>query len=93
MKHSWTTAEAWGKGSAVLVASALLYAAFCVFCVTGLPVSSDLAMAVGILGGFPVWIGAMCYAVLARSATRAWGALCALALALGAGALLAESLV
>ena len=88
MKYSWTTTEAWGKTAAVLLASAALYVAFCVFCVTALPVQQDVALATGILAGFPVWIGAMCYAVLARTTLRAWAVLLGLTLLLGGAAAL-----
>lgn len=88
MKHDWTTAEAWGKTGAVLLASSALYVAFCVFCVAGLPVGTDVSMATGILVGFPVWIGSMCYAVLARSTMHAWLVLLAATLLLGGGAVL-----
>jgi hypothetical protein len=72
MKHDWTTAEAWGKTGAVLLASTGLYAAFCVFCVLALPVRPDVGLAAGALVGVPLWIAAMCYAVLARTSLRAW---------------------
>lgn len=89
MKYNWTTVEAWGKTGAVLLASTGLYLAFCVFCVTGLPAGQDVALATGILAGFPVWIGAMCYAVLARTPLRAWIVLLAVALLFAGGAALA----
>lgn len=90
MKYDWTTAEAWGKTGAVLLASTALYVAFCVFCVTGLPLAQNVAIATGLLVGFPVWIGSMCYAVLARSTMRAWLVLLVITLLLGGGAFLAE---
>jgi hypothetical protein len=83
MKHDWTTAEAWGRTGAALLASTALYLAFCVVLVTGLPLSQDAALALGILGGFPVWIGSACYAVLARSVVRAWCVLVGAAVLLG----------
>lgn len=88
MKHDWSTAEAWGKTSAALLASTALYVAFCVFCVVGLPVAQQPALATGVVGGFVVWIAAMCYAVLARTPLRAWGVLLGSALALVGGSLL-----
>lgn len=91
MKYNWTTAEAWGKTSAALLASSALYGVFCVFCVTALPVDQDLALATGILAGFPVWVGGVCYAVLARSAARAWTGLLGAALLLGSAAVLIAS--
>jgi hypothetical protein len=92
MKYHWTTAEAWGKTSAVLLASAAVYLAFCVFCVTGLPMAQDVALATGILAGFPVWVGAMCYAVLARTPARAWVVLLGAACFLGGSAALINAL-
>ena len=77
MKYDWTTVEAWGKTGAVIIASTILYLSFSVFSVTVLPVRQDAALATGILFGFPVWIGAMCYAMLARTTGRAWGVLLA----------------
>ena len=88
MKYNWTTVEAWGKTGAVLLASAAVYVVFCVFCVTGLPVDQDVALATGILAGFPVWVGSMCYAVLARTTLRAWGVLLSATCILGAAAAL-----
>lgn len=92
MKYDWTTAEAWGRAGAALLASSVLYVVFCVFCVTALPAEQDLALATGILMGFPVWIGAMCYAVLARTPIRAWVGLLGAALVLGGCTVLAASL-
>jgi len=88
MKYDWTTAEAWGRTGAVLLASTALYLAFCVVCVAGVPVTEDVGLALGILGGFPVWIGSACYAVLAPTVWRAWGVLLAAAGLLGGGAAL-----
>jgi len=90
MKHHWTPVEAWGKTGAVLLASTALYLTFCVFCVTALPVGQDSALATGILGGFPVWVAAMCYAVLARTTARAWVVLLAITALFAAGAVLAS---
>ncbi len=92
MKYDWTTAEAWGKTSATLLASTALYLAFCVACVTGMPVAQDVGLALGVLGGFPVWVGAACYAVLARTLVRAWLVPLVLALGLAGWAALALSL-
>lgn len=89
MKYHWTSVEAWGKTGAALLASTALYLAFGIFCLVGLPVGEDLAVATGLLVGLPVWVGAMVYAVLARTVLRAWGVLLGLALILGGGALLA----
>ena len=72
MKYNWTTAEAWSKTGAVLLASTGFYATFCVFCVLALPVRRDVGLAAGALVGLPLWIAAMCYAVLARTSLRAW---------------------
>jgi hypothetical protein len=72
MKHNWTAAEAWSRGSAALFASSALYVAFSVACVTALPVSAGAGIAIGILAGFPLWVAAAMYAVLARTPTRAW---------------------
>lgn len=91
MKYDWTTAEAWGRTGAALLASTALYLAFCVVCVTGVPVTEDVGLALAILGGFPVWIGAACYAVLARTVWRAWLVLGAAAGLLGGGAALVLS--
>lgn len=88
MKYEWSTSEAWGKTGAVLLGSTALYLAFCVFCVTAVPAAQDVALALGILGGFPVWIGAMCYTVVARTAPRAWIVLIGAALLFSAGSLL-----
>ena len=93
MKYNWTTAEAWGKTAAVLLLGAAVYGAFCVFCVTALPVGADVGIAAGVLGGFPVWVGAMYYAVLARTVTRAWGVLGGAALLLAGASLVAELVV
>jgi hypothetical protein len=71
MKHDWTTDEAWGRIGAALLGSTALYLAFCLVLATGLPLTQDVSLTLGILGGFPVWIGSACYAVLARSAVRA----------------------
>jgi len=89
MKYNWTSIEAWSKTGAVLLASTALYLAFGVFCVVALPVGQDVAVAAGLLVGLLVWVGAMVYAVLARTALRAWGVPLGLALVLGGGALLA----
>ncbi|WP_103020741.1 hypothetical protein [Salinibacter altiplanensis] len=91
MKYSWTPIEVWSRTGAVLLASTALYLAFCVFCVTGMPVGQDVAVATGVLIGFPVWVGAMCYAVLARTALRAWGILLGIAFVLGGCAALAHA--
>ncbi len=72
MKYNWSPAEAWAKTGAALLLSTAIYVAFCSFCVTGVPVAQDVGLALGVLGGFPVWVGAMYYAVLARTALRAW---------------------
>lgn len=88
MKHDWTTAEAWGRTGAALLGSTALYLAFCVVLVTGLPLAQDTGLALGILGGFPVWIGSACYAVLARSVVHAWLVLVGAAALLGGGAAL-----
>lgn len=72
MKYNWSTTEAWGKTGAALLLSTAVYVAFCSFCVTGVPVAQDVGLALGILGGFPVWVSAMYYAVLARTIVRAW---------------------
>lgn len=92
MKYTWTTAEAWGKTGAMLLGSTAAYLSFCIFCVIAVPVAQDVALTLGVLGGFPVWIGAMCYAVLARTAIRAWLVLIAAALLLSAGSLLSSLL-
>lgn len=89
MKYGWTTAEAWGKTGAVFLASTALYLSFCVFCGTAMPVARDVAVTTGLLVGFPVWVGAMCYAVLARTTRRAWGVLLAAALVLAGGSVFA----
>jgi hypothetical protein len=91
MKHDWTTSEAWGKTSAALLGSTALYLAFCVVCVTALPVGPQGGMALGIVAGFPVWVGGVCYAVLARSVARAWGVLIGAAGLLAGWAVLAVS--
>ncbi|MFP4229493.1 MAG: hypothetical protein ACLFTE_11795 [Salinivenus sp.] len=91
MKYDWTTAEAWGKTSAALLAGTALYLAFCVACVTGMPVEQDVGMAIGVLGGFPVWVGAACYAALARTTARAWYVPLGIALLLAGWAALALS--
>jgi len=88
MKYNWTPIEAWSKTGAALLAGTAVYLAFCVVCVVGLPLATDAALATGILGGFPVWVGAMVYAVLARTALRAWVVLLGLALVLGGWAVL-----
>jgi hypothetical protein len=91
MKYDWTTAEAWGKSSAALIASTVLYLSFCVACVTGVPMEKDVGLAIGALAGFPVWIGAACYAVLARTMVRAWGFLLGISLLLTGWAMLVLS--
>jgi hypothetical protein len=90
MKYNWTTAEAWGKTAAALLLGTAVYMAFCVFCVVVLPVGADVGIAAGVLGGFPVWVGAVYYAVLARTVARAWGVLGGAALFLAGSALFAE---
>lgn len=90
MKYDWSTGEAIGKTAAVLLGSSTVYLVFCVFCVTALPVSQDVALATGILAGFPVWIGAMCYAVLAKTTVRAWGAILTATVLIGSVAALAK---
>lgn len=92
MKYDWTTAEAWGKIGAVLLPSTAVYLAFSVFCVAALPVEQDTRLALAVLAGFPVWIGAMYYAVLARTVARAWVVLGTAALLLAGGTLFAELL-
>lgn len=72
MKYNWSTAEAWGKIGAALLLSTAVYVAFCSFCVTGVPVAQNVGLAMGILGGFPVWVAAMYYAVLSSTVLRAW---------------------
>ena len=89
MKYNWTTAEAWSKTGAVLLASTGLYAAFCVFCVVALPVSRDVSLAAGALVGLPLWIASMCYAVLARTSLQAWLVLMGLTLLFVGGTALA----
>lgn len=93
MKYNWTNSEAWGKAGAALLLGNAVYVAFCVFCVTALPVSADIGIATGVMGGFPVWVGAMYYAVLARTVVRAWGVLGAISLLLAGSALFAELVV
>jgi hypothetical protein len=93
MKYNWTTIEAWGKAGAALLLGTAVYGAFCVFCVTALPVRPDLGIAAGVLGGFPVWVGAAYYAVLARTVIRAWSVLGVAALLLAGSALFAELVV
>lgn len=88
MKYDWTQREAWGKTMAMVVAGLLCYLAFSAFCGVCLPVGQNTAIVVGVLGGFPVWVGGMCYAMLARSVWRAWGVLLGLSLVLGGSALL-----
>ncbi len=88
MKYDWTRTEAWGKTAAVFVAGLACYLAFSAFCGVCLPIGQNAAITVGVLGGFPVWVGAMCYAMLARSARRAWGVLLGIALILGGSAVL-----
>jgi hypothetical protein len=90
MKYDWTTAEAWGKAGAALLLGTAVYGAFCAFCVTVLPVRPAVGIAAGVLGGFPVWVGAVYYAVLARTVVRAWGVLGSAALLLTGSVLLAE---
>ena len=92
MKYDWTTAEAWGKTSAALLGSTALSLAFCIACVTAVPVEEDVGLAIGMLVGFPVWVGAACYAVLARTTLRAWSIPLGIALLLAGGAALALSL-
>ena len=82
MKYAWTRTDAWGKGLAVVLASPLVYFAFGAFCSACLPVSPTAATAVGVVLGFPVWVGAMCASVVARSTVRAWLLPLAVALAL-----------
>lgn len=72
MKYDWSRSEGVSKVLAVLVASTTVYLAFNAFCGVCLPVGRSTAVAIGILGGFPVWVATMCYSVLARSAVRAW---------------------
>jgi hypothetical protein len=93
MKYNWTTTEAWGKAGAALLLGTAVYGAFCVFCVTVLPVRPDVGITVGVLAGFPVWVGAMYYAVLARTVIRAWSVLGVAALLLSGSALFAELVV
>lgn len=75
MKYDWNTAEAWSKTGAALLGGGLLTVAFCVLCGLWLPTEGEIGTATGVLLSFPVWVGAMCYAVLARSGLRAWTAL------------------
>lgn len=91
MKHDWTTVEAWGKTSAVLLASTGLYAVFCVFCGFVLPV--NLSLTAGALIGIPLWVAAACYAVLAQTHIRAWLVLGALTLIFASGAFIALRLL
>jgi hypothetical protein len=93
MKYDWTRAEAWGKIGATLVPSTAVYVAFCVFCVTALPVARDVGLAAGVLAGFPVWVGAAYYAVLARTVARAWIGPGVVALLLVGASLFAELVV
>lgn len=72
MKYDWNTAEAWSKTGAALLGGGLLTVAFCVLCGLWLPTEGEVGTATGVLLSFPVWVGAMCYAVLARTALRAW---------------------
>ncbi|PEN11315.1 hypothetical protein CRI94_16135 [Longibacter salinarum] len=88
MKYDWTTAEAFGRGSASLLASSALFVAFSYLCVTALPVAHSTGMAIGIMAGFPLWVGAGCYAVLARTSVRAWVVLAGATLLLSAWAFL-----
>ena len=84
MKYRWTRSEAWGKGLAVVLVPPLVYVAFGAFCGACLPLGAAAATAVGVVLGFPVWVGAMCASLLARSTARAW--LLPLGAALGLGA-------
>ena len=88
MKYDWTQSAAWGKTSAMIVGGLACYLAFSAFCGVCLPFGQPAAITVGVLGGFPVWVGAMCYAVLARSVWRAWGGLLGISLVLGGSAVL-----
>ncbi|WP_103018893.1 hypothetical protein [Salinibacter altiplanensis] len=87
MKYDWSTAEAWGKAGAGLLLGTVLYIAFCSFCATSVPVAQDVALVLGLLGGFPVWVGGIYYAVLSQTVVRAWLVLGA-AIGLLAGAVL-----
>jgi len=89
MKYNWTPIEAWSKTGAALLGGTALYLAFGVFCVVALPVGQVVAVAAGLLVGLLVWVGAMVYAVLARTALRAWAVLMGLVLVLGGWAVLA----
>lgn len=88
MKYDWTTAEAWGKTGAALLASTMLSLASYIACVTVLPVAQDVGLAIGVLAGLPVWVGTACYAVLARTVVRAWAVPVGIALVLSGGAVL-----
>lgn len=90
MKYNWSTAEAWGKTGAALLLSTAVYVAFCSFCVTGVPVAQDVGLALGILCGFPVWVAAIYYAVLAHTVVRAWLVLGGAAGLLASGVLVAQ---
>jgi hypothetical protein len=72
MKYDWSTGEAWGKAGAGLLLGTALYLAFCSVCATSVPVAQDVALALGVLGGFPVWVGGIYYAVLSKTVVRAW---------------------
>ena len=83
MKHTWNRAEAWGKTLALFLASTLVYFAYSAFLGLCLPVEQSLAVAVGVLTGFPAWVAAMCYAMLARNGRWAWAGLLGVAILLG----------
>lgn len=93
MKYDWSTREATLRIGAVLIASLLLFAAFNIFCMLTLPVEPELSLGIAVLGGFPLSIAAMCYAMLAESAVRAWTLLLLLSFVLAGVPLLTGTLL
>ncbi|WP_022835674.1 hypothetical protein [Salisaeta longa] len=87
MKYDWTPHEAWSTTGAVVLGSTAVFVAFTLFCTLALPVARATALAVGILGGLPLWVAAMAYALLSDGPLRTWGGLlgaCAVLLGLSA---------
>jgi hypothetical protein len=90
MKYDWTTAEAWGKTTALLLGSPIVYVSFCVACAIAAPLPQNIGLATGILAGLPVWVGTMYFAILARGVGRAWLGVGATALFLIGSVLIVE---
>lgn len=72
LKHSWSRGEAWGKATAAIFGSTILYVGLSAFLGRMLPFERGLSIALALLISIPSWTGIMVAVILARSGARAW---------------------